>query len=65
MVGAGALWLLLLLTLGGGSRLLRSIFEGLESLVNLEDEGEELLSGIWILRLSWLSMVHEERKRRK
>jgi len=48
--------LLLLKALGGGSRLLRLIFEGLESLVKLEDEVEELLSGVLRLRLRLLSI---------
>jgi len=64
-VGRARRRLLLLRALGGGSRLLSSIFEDLESLVNLEDEVKELLSGVLRLGLRLLSihaMNNQERE---
>ena len=49
----------LLLTQWDGSRLLRSIFEDLESLVDLEDESKELLGGVLRGRLLSIHAMSE------
>jgi len=62
-VGRARRRLLLLKALGGGSRLLRLTLEDLESLIELVDEEEELLSGILRLRLlSIHAMRNQERE---
>jgi len=53
-----------LLGLGGGSRLLRSILDLFEALVDSEDELEELLSGVSV-GCWWWDIVHERMKNKK